>query len=372
MSEPLELTQAQKEKIHEYFDNNPNFEKLSIKKVVQFVGGDSADYRDDFGRLVRKYIVDTKLGLRKQVIPPKALDILSPEKREYIKNNIDVQKPVEMARVLFDNPQLTNASPETRLVIDECRRLASPDALVDAEEIAAERYVPPKSFQRVIGKINKYLHSSGFPNGTEMSAKEIEQNLTPKQKLALNQLIGYMNNYEFIHLMNMYDSITDRELLESAFICYTWDKPELTAEEVKQYITLSNESVIGANIQGHIKELQQLLKDESESEDKKIRISLVEAISSARTEYNQCVARKEKLNSALVKKRSDKVNEDARVNASMLELIAYWQNAEKRELIRRAAEERKKKLKDEATRLTNLPDIMVEIWGFSADELIDS
>jgi hypothetical protein len=371
MSEPLELTQENKDKISEYFQNNRDFEKFSIKKLVEFVVGDGTDYRSDIGKLIRKYVADNKLGVRTVIAPPKPVDPLTPEKREYIKNNLN-QKPFEMARVLFDNPAINNFSPETKVIIEEIKRIGNAKATTEAEEVATDTYCPPKSFQRVIGKVNKYLHNSGFPNGAEMSAKEIEQNLTPKQKMALTQLIGYMHNYEFIHLMNMYDSNVNRELLESAFIGYTWDKPDLTAEEVKQYITLSNESVISSNIQIHIRELEALLKAETDSEDPKIKISLIDGISSARTEYNQCVARKEKLHSSLVKKRSDKVDENARVNASMLELIAYWQNAEKRELIRRAAEERKKALKGEAERLKNLPDIMVEIFGFSADELIDS
>ena len=58
-----------------------------------------------------------------------------------------------------------------------------------------------------------------------------------------------MHTFRFNHQINNYETQNDRDLFESSFIRYTYDKPDLTQEEVDQYIVLSSEVVISANIQ---------------------------------------------------------------------------------------------------------------------------
>ena len=45
-----------------------------------------------------------------------------------------------------------------------------------------------------------------------------------------------MHTFRFLHQIGTYNIETDRELFESSFVRYTWDKPDLTQEEVDQYI----------------------------------------------------------------------------------------------------------------------------------------
>ena len=59
--------------------------------------------------------------------------------------------------------------------------------------------------------------------------------------------------------METYTTNTDRTLYESCFVRYTYDKPDLTQEEVDQYIVLSTEVIIGSTIQARSERLQQLL-----------------------------------------------------------------------------------------------------------------
>jgi hypothetical protein len=105
--------------------------------------------------------------------------------------------------------------------------------------------------------------------------------------------------------MNIYDNEPDRELFESSFVRYTYDKGDLSQEEVDQYIVLCTEVVISSSIQGTINVLQHQI-DIAIQEDGKIPMALVEASNTARKEYNDCVNRQQKLNNDLKVKRSDK------------------------------------------------------------------
>ena len=160
-------------------------------------------------------------------------------------------------------------------------------------------------------KVMRYV-----PNGLDKSK------ITQKDKNGLDSLVGYMNTYRFMHQVNSYGSVPDRELFESSFIRYTFDKPDLMQEEVDQYIVLSVEVVIASSIQNRVEHLRNLLDDTaSDTEGRRISMSLVEAISSAQTEYNQCINRQQKLLDSLKEKRSDKLKSKIKENASIINLV---------------------------------------------------
>jgi len=56
-------------------------------------------------------------------------------------------------------------------------------------------------------------------------------------------LINYLHTYRFIRQMNSFDKAEDRNSCEDAFVRYTYDKPDLTQEEIDQYIELANSTV---------------------------------------------------------------------------------------------------------------------------------
>ena len=74
-------------------------------------------------------------------------------------------------------------------------------------------------------------------------------------------------------------------------------------------------------------------------------MSLVEAINTAQTEYNQCVNRQQKLLSDLKQKRSDRLSKQIKENASILNLVQMWKAEESRKKLIKIAETRKRLLK---------------------------
>ncbi|NBW00078.1 MAG: cell division protein FtsA, partial [Proteobacteria bacterium] len=85
------------------------------------------------------------------------------------------------------------------------------------ENASTEEYRPPRSEERMIAKINKYILDG------------IDKNkITHKTKKDINSIIGYMNTFRFSHQINLYDDEKDRELFESSFVRYTYDKSDLS------------------------------------------------------------------------------------------------------------------------------------------------
>jgi len=172
--------------------------------------------------------------------------------------------------------------------------------------------------------------------------------------------------------MNTYEDVTSRELFESSFVRYTYDKSDLTQEEVDQYIVLATEVVIAANIQRRVERLQQHMDTSAEDSDgRRIAMALVDAINTAQTEYNQCVNRQQKLLESLKEKRSDKLKKQINNSASILNLIEVWKDEESRKKMIALAELRKKTLKDEIDNLTTMEEVKARIMGLSEDEVLN-
>jgi hypothetical protein len=264
-----------------------------------------------------------------------------------------------MAKILFKNDILTNLSQETRSVLEFIKTIPTNIKFNDNENITTEGYKPPKSEERMLAKINRYILDG------------IDKNkISHKQKRDIFALIGYMNTYRFIHQINLYDSEDDRDLFESSFVRYTYDKGDLTQEEVDQYIVLCTEVVISSNIQQTINVLQNQI-DLSIEGDGKIPMALVEASNTARKEYNDCVNRQQKLLNELKVKRSDRLSKQVKETASILNLVEMWKEEESRAKLLKMAELRKKSLSDEIERFSSMDEVKCKILGISKDEILN-
>ena len=89
----------------------------------------------------------------------------------------------------------------------------------------------------------------------------------------------------------------------------------------------------------------------------RIPMTLIEANNTARTEYNQCVNRQQKLLNDLKVKRSDRLSKQVKDNASILNLVQLWREEESRDKMIHLAELRKQSLKAEITKLTSMDEI---------------
>lgn len=359
--EEYHLSAEEKKTIIDFWNSMPENDPPSLKQILQRVFPDKEiDGRSKYGLSIRKYLASLNIKApTSHAYRPKVYN-LSDSEKEYIKNNIETMTPLEMARVLFRDDKLPHRDTRAISVINYAKEIDVSTRYQDASEDVAGTYKPPRTIDRMVSRLNKYIFE-----------KADKDNLSAKQKKNVEALITYVNTYRFIHQINTYETTTDKELFESSFIRYTNDKNDLTQEEVDQYIVLSQEVVISSNIQRRVERLRSHLDDTADDTDgARISMSLNEAINTAQTEYNQCVGRQQKLLNDLKEKRSERLKKQIKENASILNLVQLWKSEEERIKLIRLAEMQKAALKDEVNRLTSMEDIKCKIMGLSNEEAL--
>lgn len=357
------LTEEQQNKIINEWNSRPD-DPPSLLELIRLVYPDKPDLdgRAKEGKYIQAFLAKRSLKARgtHEYKQKKAPD-LSEENKQFILNNAKTMKPIEIARIIFDNPTISSLNNETRIVAKFISENILPEEIYkDQEEIAQEDYISPRSLDKAVNKVNKYVY--------DLNLKR--ESLNSRQKKDLECLLKYINTYRFIHQINSYENVVDRELFESSFIRYTYDKNDLTEEEVDQYIILSTEVVIGSTIQRRVEKLQNLLEAAADN-DARISMGLVESINTAQQEYNQCVSRQQKLVNDLKTKRSDRLGNQIKQNASIVNLIQAWKEEESRIKMIKLAEMRKKTLDEEITKLEGMDELKCRILGISKQEILN-
>jgi len=365
MSQDILLNDEQKMAVLKLWNENEEPPSL-IDLIKQAYPDQNYDGRSKHGKAVSKFLKERSLNARKaHEYKKKEVPELTEDQKSYIANHCALMKPLEIARAIFGNKELTNLNNEVNLVRDHIKTLDPriTHIIAENEESASDGtgYKPPKSVNAAIQRINKYV-----PTGYN------KDKLTPAQRKCAEVLLGYLHTFRYSHQINTYTSEQDQNLFESSFVRYTHDKPDLTQEEVDQYIVLATEVVISSNIQANIVRLQELLDDNADdTEGRRISMSLVESISSARTEYNQCVNRQQKLLNDLKIKRSERISKQVKENASILNLVEAWKEEESRMKMIKLANMRKQIVEKEIENLSSMDELKSRIFGLSKDEALN-
>ena len=367
MSE-VTLSEEQQQKILNEWNSGPD-NPPSLLELIRLAYPDDPklDGRTKEGRAVKKFLATRKLKARgAHEYQHKDKLKLSEEDKEFVRNYLNSMSSNEIARVVFKDETLMPLSQETRTVNEYIKTLESSatepmEVYEDTGEIPSEEYKPPTTFFLAVNRINKYVL-----NGIN------KDKVSAKQKKDVEALIGYMSTYRFVHIINRFDSAVDRELYESSFIRYTYDKHDLAQEEVDQYIILSQEVVISANITRRVERLNRLLDDVSDdTEGRRISMALVESINTAQSEYHQSVNRQHKLLDDLKEKRSNRLKSQLKDNASILNLVEAWKSEEQRKQMIQLADKRKLDVKKEIDNLKSIDDVKARIMGITEEEVLD-
>jgi len=358
----IDLSQEQKDLIiktwNDRKDNPPSLQELT---QIVFPDIPNIDGRSKYGKAVKNFLASRELKVKtKSEYTPKDRIDFTQEQKDYITNNASSMSAVDLARDLFNNYGLNNLSIEARSIQEYLDSLPKQiqSNTSDREDDQGD-YKPPKNLERALVRVNKYVL-----NGMD------KDKLTAKQKKDLTSLISYLHTYRFLHQIGTYVTSQDRELFESSFIRYAYDKSDLTQEEVDQYIILATEVVISSNIQRTIQTLQEQI-DVEVSSGNRIPMPLIEAVTSARTEYNQCVTRQQKLLNDLKVKRSERLSNLVKENASILNHEQMWKDEDTRKEMIKMADMRREILKGEVGRLSSMDDVKARIFGLTEEEVLD-
>lgn len=359
------LSAEQEKELLSFWNRTPDAPPGLREIVEHLFPGMNYDGRNGAGRAVKSSL--SRFNLKAKVPSEYILKTsgiqLTEDQKNLIINNASTMTALELARLAFNNNQLSNLNAESRVVSTFIKSLGTTVVYNtnDNDEIPDGNYEPPNTIDKVLKRVNKYVNFTID-----------KEKLNSSQKKGLEMLINYLHTYRFIRQMNTFDTRQDRSSCEDAFVRYTYDKPDLTQEEVDQYIELSNQVVAGIKT-SHRKNI---LEDRlsvivgNDQETLKVSIGLVDAIGKAGTEYDQCMRRQQKLLDDLKEKRSIRLSKQIKENASILTLVEDWRTEEMRNKMAKLGEMEQRAVADEVEKLTSLPEIKARILGLSKEQIL--
>jgi hypothetical protein len=344
----MELTEEQKKITLDMFNNDPNI--INITKVV--FKDESLDGRSKEGRAVSKFLAEN--GLRaKTTKRPKSDDVTLSE--EQIDKVLEMESEgfntSQIADVLF-NKEVKRLSNEWRAVNDilgQEREAPSGDSSI--------AYAPPQATSRIIKKIND---STGY--GLE------ENKMSRNQHTCCDKLRVNLSNSRFVAIVNNYINLRDKELFEQEFVRLTWDKPDLTPDELNLYMNVCKEIINLELITSHLQKLNDMFESADDQDEMSIR--LAEIIKAKSSEYHQCETRIENLTKKLQGDRGARLANKQKENASFLSIVQLFQEEEERKNMIRIAEMQKEVIKEEAHRLEGMTAWKARVLGIGIEDVL--
>lgn len=354
----MTLSSEQEDRVVELFK-----ERADINWITQTLFDDlSLDGRNKEGRLVKDVL--TKRGLKYQTTSTSAkkqvkYQISDEQKALLMSDQVTSEMlPIEIARLAFNDEGIKPLSTEHRAVIKFLEEFR-PDVIDEGVTFANGKWNSPKSIQFAIRKINKWC---------DVKLKEDPSQLHNKHRRYAEKLLEYLNIYKLNQTINSFKTDLDRNLFESEFIRATWDKPDLTVDEINLYMMICSNYVRAVHIQKRIDQFNLMLESE-ELESGEITIRLTEQIKATNDELNACEKRIESLTQKLNGSRADRLKNQGKHAGTMIDLVVAFQEREERDRLILMAEKRLEVIDKEVDRLESLDEYKARIFGVDREEV---
>lgn len=350
----MKLSDDQKAAIHDCCSRTTDLNEI----VREVFDNPLIDGRSKEGRLVRAYMISAgiKFNTSRKVKSDKIE--FTPEQLQYIADQAKAGlSSLKIAAVIFPDKDVGPLSVEQRAVFAVMKEMDPNDSSSQEEEEGLSAYVPPKATSRVLLKIN---------NATGNSF--VEEKLNRQHKICVEKLGINLSNSRFVKIVNNYLSREDRILFEEEFIRLTWDKPDLTSDEINLYMNVCKEIVNLEVVSKHMNRLNEIFDVVSGQEEMSVKLS--EIIKTKSSEYHQCETRIENLTKKLQGDRSNRIQNKARENASILALVQFFQDDEERVNMVKIAEMQKALVKEEAERLEGMAEWKARFLGMSIEDVL--
>jgi len=349
----MELNKDQKEFLRVNSQDMPDLIDLTKKCF----GDESLDGRSKEGRAVRKFLVENSIKFKTTSRIPAEVINLTKEQGEFILQQAEEGlSSLEIAKIVFPSRNVKPLSSEQRVVLEKIREV-NPDILPSQDSGALNSYISPKSPSRIIKKIND-------ATGLVLN----EQKLNRQKQICIDRLKINLSNSRFLKIINNFLNEEDRVLFEHEFVRLTWDKPDLTADELNLYLNVCKEVINLEVISAHLNKLNSMFDEADEQQEMSIR--LAEIIKTKSSEYHQCETRIENLTKKLQGDRGERMKKMHKENASFLAIVQLFQEQEERETMVRIAEMQKESIKEEAERLEGMAGWKARVLGISQEDAI--
>jgi hypothetical protein len=349
----MDLTKEQKDFLRENASKIPDL----IDLTKQCFKDDSLDGRSKEGRAVRKFLVENSIDFKTTARAPVEVIEFTKEQKDFIIQQAEEGlSSLEIARIVFPSRSVRPLSNEQRAVLLQIREV-NPDILPSQDSGALNSYIAPKSPSRIIKKIND---ATGL--------KLDESKLNRQKQICVEKLGINFSNSRFLKIVNNYLNQEDRVLFEHEFTRLTWDKPDLTADEINLYLNVCKEVINLEVISAHLNKLNSMFDDADEQQEMSVR--LAEIIKAKSGEYHQCETRIENLTKKLQGDRSERMKKMNKENASFLSIVQLFQEEQERETMVRIAEMQKEAVKQEAERLEGMAEWKARVLGIGQQDVI--
>jgi hypothetical protein len=349
----MELTEEQKKFLLDNFKENPSL----IDLTRRLFGDPDLDGRTKEGRAVRAFLASQDLEYQTSAWE-KIEDIdLTEAQVDFIKAQAENGlSAFQISEILFPDVSVKRFSKQHLCVLNFLREY-EPNFVHESETAINHEYKPPKTTAVGLEKINEYCH----------------ENLT-KEKLShddmecVKSLIKSLSAPRLVQVIGNYSSIKDRNLFEAEFVRATWDKPDLTSDEINLYINVCVDYINLKNISSHIEKLNTMFNEVEDQQDMTVR--LAEVLKSKTDEYDKCEKRMESLIKKLNGDRAERLKNRTKENASILSLVRNFQIEEERQQMIKLAEMQKILVEEEVERLDNMDSWKARILGISKKDAI--
>ena len=196
------------------------------------------------------------------------------------------------------------------------------------------------------------------------------QEASERDKQGINTLLRYLHGPRFIHMVNTYANDNNRNLFVSEFVRATYDKPDLTVDEVNLYLNLCSDYVSSSQTKREIELLAKRLGELIDDPDGKMSTSLADTISAKNKEYNDCLERQEKLINKLNGSRAIRLKNQTAANSSIKSLVEYWKTEKTRIKLIGLAKIKEKARQASVIDLHSLDSVKAEIFGAVSEDIL--
>ena len=349
-----ELTEEQKAAIISCYKRTTD-----LNEIVQEVFKDtSIDGRSKQGRLVRAYMIQANLTFKtSKKLKQEGVEFTKEQKEFIVAQATSGLSSLRIAEILYPDIEVKPLSIQQRAVFAHINEINPDYSPSQDSNVGLGSYVGPKSTSRIIKKIND-------ATGSEL----IEDKINRQHKICVDRLGINLNNSRFLVIVNNYTSKENRELFEQEFVRLTWDKPDLTSDELNLYMNVCKEIINLETISKHLNKLNDMFDVANDQEEMSVRLS--EIIKAKSSEYHQCEGRIEALTKKLQGDRSERMKNKHKENASLLALVQYFQDEEERANMVKIAEMQKKLVREEAHKMEGMDAWKARILGISQEDVI--
>lgn len=352
-----ELTETEKHDSIKYFKEFNG----DLLQITQHVFNDVTEKGSTSrGRALRTFLADQGLSYKAKKGPNNKKYNLTAEEKVFLEKHYDEgMSKQEAAKHLWPKEaQQMVGFFQTEKYIALCRYINEHFAHLDEEKEAdGKDYVPPKVINTLVKLVNKVTKNNLDSDKLSMSHKK-----------CIEKLSSFLNSPRFLQQINSYTSQENRLLFEHEFVKTTWNKPDLTADEVNLYINICIDYINIKNIERQKNTLNQMFDEAESSSD--LHMRLTEMLKVKSQEYDQCSKRIETLISKLNGDRKKRLEAKQQANASVLSLVETFQEEKERRRMIAMAELKAKKVKDETERLENMEEWKARVLGIGKEDII--